>query len=909
MSQEVLSKKLIEVALPLDEINVACKADKDRNIGTIRNLHKWFAPMPLPAWRALIYAALIDDPADDEKRAYHLDLMKRLVVGGGDLPNEDTLAEARDNIARQFPSGAPPVLDPFCGGGTTLLEAQRLGLPAYGSDLNPVPVLITRTLVDLLPRVYGNQPCHPEQRSTSSRSGRRRSVAGQAVLTADAGGPMVYTGYDGLIRDVTYHAGLIRDEAWQILQRHYPSLPGETPIAWLWARTATCPNPMCGIQTVLTSSWWLSKKKSAYAWIQPSVDNGEVHLEVVSGRRDASAPVSPKVGRGASFVCVGCESVVDEDTVMEQGKNSGLGVRLTCVVAQKNGMRIYRNPTAEEVAAARDVPEVEDFPDIRLPDIPRWFSGPRFGLATQRDIYTPRQLLTLATLADLVAATRDRVLQDGGSPAWADAVTTLLGLAVGKMSQVDSSQAMIEVCDGPTRFHSGFGRNDLPMTWDFFEPNIFQEFGPNWLRIAGTMLAALKYANGSSLGNAMRGDARSARLSTPGLVATDPPYFDAIGYADLSDYFYVWHRRALREVHPDLYATAAAPKQGELTAIPAHHGKDAAVARNYFISGFTETFRNLQDSMAADLPLLVVYASKEQKGGREEETRWSSILTAMMDSGLEITGTWPIHGTGSRRMIGMGTNAIATYVVMVCRPRPATAATCSLSDFNRALRRELRPAIHGFQAAGILPEDLPQAAMGPGMQVYSRYRAVLDQAGQRVSVEHAMRLINDARGEVLDEQEGDLDPHSRLAVIWWERNGWDSADFDRADRIARPLGISVDDLIRAGVAQYPRAGFVSLLGNDGLDREWMPSTDRVPTAWEAVHHLADRLIDGGGALEAGRLMSGLGTLRASAQALVYRLHAIAAKKGWAKDQERYNALIGSWSDLLAVSAAEKDVLF
>jgi len=303
--------------------------------------------------------------------------------------------------------------------------------------------------------------------------------------------------------------------------------------------------------------------------------------------------------------------------------------------------------------------------------------------------------------------------------------------------------------------------------------------------------------------------------------------------------------------------------------------------------------------MASDLPLLVVYASKEQKGGSEEETRWSSILTAMLHADLEITGTWPIHGTAQTRLIGMGTNSVATYVAMVARPRSIDATTCSLQDFNRALRRELKPAVEALQAAGILPVDLAQAAMGPGMQVYSRYRAVLDQSGKPVPVDAALRLINQALSEVLDEQEGELDPDSRFAVTWWDKHHWGEAPFGEADQLARPQGISVDDVVRAGVATYSRPGFVKLSGDVGLDSEWEPSEDGRPTAWEAVHHLADRLIDGGGQADAGRLMNRLGTLRDQSQGLVYRLHAIAARRGWTKDQERYNALIGSWSDLLA----------
>ncbi|MBU6150405.1 MAG: hypothetical protein KGR25_03085, partial [Chloroflexi bacterium] len=528
-------------------------------------------------------------------------------------------------------------------------------------------------------------------------------------------------------------------------------------------------------------------------------------------------------------------------------------------------------------------------------------------------LFSPRQLHTLSVIADEIAAVYQEVQRDGGSVDWAKAVTTMLGLALGKLAQANSMQVRWNMAvSGSPKAEPAFGRNDLPMLWDFAETFPFGRSVGSFAGIVVDQARSLRYVVPDGQGRVVREDARKVRTANRGLVATDPPYFDAIGYADLSDYFYIWHRRALRDVHKDLYQTLAAPKAGELTAIPVHHGNDRSAAREYFIEGFTETFRNLQESMLDGLPMLIVYASKEQKAGAGEETRWSSILTAMVEADLEITGTWPIHGTTAARLVGNEANAVAAYVVMVARPRSNSAISCTLTDFNRALRRELKSAVHNLQGAGVLPVDLAQAAIGPGMQVYSRYRSVLGQSGERVPVDHALRLINQALGEVLDEQEGELDPDSRFAVTWWEKHHWDEASFGEADQLARPQGISVDDVIRAGVALYSRPGFVRVVGDHGLDRTWEPSHDSRPTAWEAVHHLAERLIDGGGVAEAGALMGNLGFLRDQAQGLVYRLHAIAARKGWTKDQERYNALIGSWSDLLAESGrshGETDGLF
>lgn len=881
MTETPRKKKLIEVALPLPEINAACKADKDRNIGTIRNLHKWFAPMPLPAWRALLFAALVDDPVDDNHRVYLLDLIKRLVKNGADLADPSDLAEARAVLTKQFPEGLPPVLDPFCGGGSTLVEAQRIGLESVGSDLNPVPALISRTLTQVLPAVYGLEPLHEAV-----------ETAGLFSARVNGGG-----GYEGLASDITYYARGVERRVWDQVGTAFPRSHGREPIAWLWSRTAKCPNPACGVETFLIATWWLSRRKGDLAWFEPQVVGGEVALKVVQGMQAGSPPPSAKIADG-QFACLACNATLDGKYLRAEGLGGRMGLRMVGVVTRDGNRRDFAEPTPEDIASAERIEVDRSVAEIPLNPAGQGIRVGLYGMTTWDKLFTDRQVALLTAFADEVAATYERVLEDGGSLERARAVTTVLGLAVGRLALSNSSQARVTTpADGTTtRFNAAFARNDLAMTWDFPEMYAFGENG-TWLGSMPTVIGALSLAPHGT-GVVTRADARVAHVDA-GLVATDPPYFDAIGYADLSDYFYVWHRRALRAVHPDLYTTVSAPKTGELTAISSHHGgKDAA--RDYFIAGFTEAFANLKKSLGPGLPMIVVYASKEQKTAGGEETRWSSILTAMLDAELEITGTWPIHGTGTRRMIGIGTNAIATYIAMVCRPRREEAGTTSLAEFTRALRRELAPAVRDLQAASILPVDLAQAAMGPGMQIFSRYRQVLDQSGARVSVSQALDLINAALSEVLDEQEGELDPASRFAVRWWETYGWDTAPFGEADKTARPLGISVDDVVRAQVATS-QANKVQLLGSGPLNRKWVPTTDSTPTAWEAVHHLADRLIDGGGELEAARLMTVLGKFQDPAMALAYRLHDIAAKKGRTGDQERYNALINSWAELIRLS--------
>jgi putative DNA methylase len=894
VSSAAYNKKLIEVALPLDEINAACKADKDRKTGTIRNLHKWFAPMPLPAWRALIFAALIDDPEDDNFRVYLLDVIKRLVKNGADLPDQEDLNEARGLLQKQYGDDLPSVMDPFCGAGSTLIEGQRLGLKTFGSDLNPVPVLISKTLTELLPAMAGAPPLH----SSSWEGEGKGQSKGEGLFAASQENASL--GYLGVAKDVLYYADKVRARVLVKVQQLFPVVGGETAIAWIWTRTAPCPNPACGATAVLSTSWWLSKQKGAMAWIEPDISGNRIDFRVRANMQTGSAPAPPKQGRGAAFLCLACDQLISEEEIKKYGLSGQLGFRMVAVVAETATGRVYRSPRPEEIEAAASVIAPDDLPEISLGPPNQYVAPPRYGLTTFLDLYTPRQLTVMAAFADAVSDIYVDAQTDGASVERATVVTTVLGLALGKLAQYCSSQAMIvPYPTSTTRFNSGFARNDLPMTWDFYEGNVFGNVGGTWSQLVKTAVAALSYAP-SGVGRVVRADARQAKSVQPALVATDPPYFDAIGYADLSDYFYLWHRRALRRVHPELYATVAAPKAGELTAFSWHHGGTKEAARDYFIEGFTETFKNLQESLGDGLPMLVVYASKEQKAGGEEETRWSSILTAIINADLEITGTWPIHGTGSTRMRGIGSNVMATYIVMVCRPKPENAGTTSLADFTRALRRELAPKVRDLQAASILPVDLAQAAMGPGMAIYSRYRCVLEQGGGQVGVEQALRLINAALREVLDEQQGDIDPESQFATRWWETYGWGAAEFGQADKAARPLGISVDDVKRAQVATSV-GNKIQLVGSRDLDRSWTPAQDRSPTAWEAVHHLIDRLIDGGGELEAARLMGALGSLQDPAMALVYRLHDIAAQKGRTADQERYNALISSWTQLIRLS--------
>jgi putative DNA methylase len=876
-------RKLIEAALPLDAINAASRADKDRKTGTIRNIHKWFAPMPTPAWRALLFASVVDDPGTAEEREALWSLIEELVASGPEPPAESVLARAKNAIRTSVGHDVPLVLDPFCGGGSTLVEALRLGLPARGSDLNPVPTLISRALVTLLPTVSGQGPFSESH--------------GQVAMSGD--------GRAGFVTDVLAYAEGVRESAQRALAANYPQSPaGNTVYAWLWARTALCSNPACGKRTVLATSWWLSKRKGERAWLLPATtrDSDEVEFRIETAGDGPVPP--PKTGRGATFSCLHCAASIGEEHLAREGEHGRLAVRLlalACIDGEKK--RTFELPDETQTLAAYGVQEDPALRDLNVSD---GGGRQRFGCDTYADIFLPRQALALDTFARAVDGVRDRVIGDGADGNYADTVATFLGLCVGRLAHANSSQCRWNVAATGfiPKIEPAFGRHDLPMSWDFAESNPFAGSVGDWNQVVKTALRAVRLAplTGSAatgLADARRAIPESERGQV--LVATDPPYFGHIDYSELSDYFYIWLRRALRRVHPDLFSVLVPPRRDELVALPSRHDGSSAGAYNYFVSGFTEVFRNLCQGQDERFPMLIVYAHRE---GERGTAGWEAMLEAVLAAGLMVVGTLPLHATRNQRMTGLGTNALATYVVMVCRPRPDDAARITRQDLVRLLRAELVDAVSEFQAASIAPVDLAQAVIGPGMQIYSRHGAVLETDGSRVNVGAALSVINRTLAEIIDEQEADLDAPSRWAVTWYEQHGLESASFGEADQLARAKGTSADELVRAGIVDSG-GNKVALIPRDEMPDEWSPATDAIPTAWEAVQHLVVAL-SVGGEQQAAATYRTLGQLADPARELAYRLFRVAEGAGLSDEALAYNGLVTSWSEIARLAASIPD---
>lgn len=916
-TQDVPRRKLIEVALPLEKINAESAREKSIRHGHPSTLHLWWARRPLAACRAVLFAQLVDDPSSHpdrfpteeavatERTRLHT-LLERLVVWEN-TTDEELLEQARKEIFDSCDGAPPPILDPFAGGGSIPLEAQRLGLEAHASDLNPVAVLINKALIEIPPKFASRPPVYPGTVDELGSSWPRAT---------------------GLAEDVRRYGQWMRDEAEKRIGHLYPkaTLPDGSPanvIAWIWARTVTCPNPACGIAMPLVRSWWLGKKKGKEAYVVPHVQDGVVSFTI--GHDKAAAPTKGTdgtVGRTGA-TCISCGTGVELKYIRLEGQSGRLGAQLMATVAEGKRTRIYLPPTEAHERAA-DLERPEEVPDQSLPKNPRDFKTPNYGMTTFADLFTPRQLTALTTFSDLVGEARERGLADAlaaGQPegarladggtdaaAYADAVATYLGLSIDRVAMSTSNLARWN-SSGPKVQHI-FGRQAIPMIWDYADANPFANATGSLYAAFDMIINALTGLSGRSA-NVQQSSAEVA-TAVPALISTDPPYYDNVGYSDLSDFFYVWLRRSLRDVHPELLSTMLVPKAEELVANPyRHEGKEGA--QKFFEAGFREVFSGARENALPDFPITVYYAFKQSESmtGGESSTGWETLLEGMIRGGWAITATWPMRSEMATRMVAQGANALASSIVLALRPRPEDASTIDKRRFLGVLKSELPPALKELQQGRIAPVDLPQAAIGPGIAVFSRYSGVLDDDGKKMSVRAALQLINRILDEVISEQEGDFDNSTRFALAWFRQHGFRPAPYGDADTLARARGVDVAQLQRSGILTSG-GGKMTLLGPATIgeqygDAGYDPAADTELSLWEIVIHLAARLeshgIDGAGALlaraQSNPTSGGLDLdLAKELGFLVFNLAEDRKESGVALP---FNALVTSWTEIITAA--------
>jgi putative DNA methylase len=891
-------RKLIEVALPLDAINRESAREKTIRHGHPSTFHLWWARRPLAACRAVLFASLVDDPSahpelfptEDSQLAERERLFKIIerLVRWDAAQDSTLLAETLTEIKRSCGDRLPTILDPFCGGGSIPLEAQRLGLDVLASDLNPVAALITKALIDIPGRFAGCPPVRP---------------AGKAQLDLQA-----WRGAQGLAEDVRYYSRWIRGEAKQRIGQLYPSASvmgagssrgSAEVIAWIWARTVVCPNPACGSVMPLLNSMTLCSRRGREAWLEPVPARAQKRVEF-KVRTGSGDPKQGSVTRGGA-TCLTCGTAVPLTTVRGLAQGGGLGSQLICTVAEGQRRRLYLEATEEQVAVSQ-VSRPANIPETEFPVSALGFRVQNYGITRHWQLFTDRQLVTMTTFVELVSEARTRILADGADDAYADAVTTYLALCVDRLANRCSSQCFWN--PGRETVEQVFARNALPMIWVYSEANPFSNSTGNFLGQVEYLAEVLERVPARGTANVRQLDAAApGAWDGPVLVCTDPPYYDNVPYADLSDFFYVWLRRCLAKIEPELFSTILVPKAQELIAEPARQGSWEAAA-TFFETGLRRAFENMLAVHDDAYPLTLFYAFKQAEdtgdGSGHASTGWETMLQGLLDAGAMITGTWPVRTEQPGGLREVGRAALASSIVLVCRRRPTSAPLGTRREFLAAMRAELPDALRRLQLGNIAPVDLAQASIGPGMAVFSRFARVVEADGSSMAVRAALGLINQALDEILAEQEGDLDPESRWAVAWFEECGTETGPFGKAETLSKAKDTAINALVQAGIVEA-RGNKVKLLDHRALPPGWDPITDPRLTVWEVTQHLIAAL-DSGGEEKAAALLRQVGALGDAARELAYRLYSICERKQWSKEALNYNGLIIAWPAIAAAAS-------
>ena len=944
-------KKLIEVALPLDAINAAAAREKSIRHGHPSTLHLWWARRPLAAARAVIFAQMVNDPGyerhlgrgvNKEKAAAERERLFKIIeelVQWENTNNEEVLGRARAEIWKSWretcelnkghpqaaelfnPEKLPGFHDPFAGGGALPLEAQRLGLESYASDLNPVAVTINKAMIEIPPKFSGCAPVGPE---VDADKGTKKRATRDAFED--------WSGAKGLAEDVRRYGAWMREQAQQRIGYLYPQVEvtaemvterpdlapyqGEklTVIAWLWARTVKSPNPAFShVEVPLAGTFVLSSKVGKEAYVEPVSDCDGYRFTVKLGTPPESAKKGTKSSRGANFQCLLSNTPIEPDYIKAEGIAGRIGQRLMALVAEGARGRVYLEPIATHENIAKQA-EPEWRPETNLPNDPRNFWTLSYGLIKFGDLFTRRQLAALTTFSDLVQEAIVRVHEDAvsagmaddgldldrggkGATAYAQAVGVYLGLAVSRTTNTVNALAVWS--QSREQSVNLFSRQAIPMAWDFPEVNPFAGAAGDF---AATTASMSKVLSGFSQtpGVVTQNDAQNQKISTDKLISTDPPYYDNISYADLSDFFYVWLRRSLRSIFPNLYSTLAVPKAEELIATPYRHGsKDKA--ESFFLDGMTAAMHNLAAQAHPAFPVTIYYAFKQaetQAASGTSSTGWETFLAAVLKAGLALTGTWPMR-TERPTGVKVSTNALASSIVLVCRSRAADAPTVSRREFIRELNATLPDALLDMTRGGsnspVAPVDLSQAIIGPGMEVFSKYSAVLEADGSPMSVRSALQLINRFVGE------DDFDHDTQFCLAWFEQHGWAEGKYGDADVLARAKGTSVNGLVDAGVVESA-SGSLRLLKWAEMPRSWLPEDDIRLPVWEALHQMI-RALNQDGETAAGQLLARMPDKTAGLTALTYRLYTLCERQGWANEARAYNELQGAW---LGIEQASQD---
>ena len=955
-------KKLIEVALPLDDINVAAAREKSIRHGHPSTLHLWWARRPLAAARAVLFAQMVNDPGYQtgegftrgvNKKAAALERERlfdiiRELVKWENTNNEEVLEAAREEIRKSWgetcelnkkhpqaaelfdPERLPAFHDPFAGGGAIPLEAQRLGLESHASDLNPVAVMINKAMIEIPLRFAGRAPVGPLPQAKEATARKTKQMHED------------WSGARGLAEDVRRYGHWMREQAQQRIGHLYPKVEitaemaqtrpdltqyvGQhlTVIAWLWTRTVRSPNPAySNVEVPLASTFLLSTKAGKEAWVEPVVNGSAYRFEVRTaaaghGKPPALSKAGTKLSRGANFRCLVSDVPINQSHIRAEFIAKRAGQRMMAIVAEGPTGRVYLSPT-EEMQRIAESAQPAWKPDQEMEQrSSNLLSGRGYGFTHWHELFTPRQLVALTTFSDLVGEARTRIRADAlqagmpddgrgldaggtGATAYAEAVAAYHSFLISQMANHSSS-----VCGWNsvnTQMRSVFARQAIPMVWDYAESNPLSGSSGSFNNLFERQIKGFAALGEGTPGKAVQLDAATQGTSQNKVVSTDPPYYDNIAYADLSDFFYVWLRRSLRPSYPSLFATVAVPKAEELVATPYRHGNREG-AEKFFLDGMTAAMHNIAESAHGAFPVTIYYAFKQSdtKDAGTSSTGWETFLAAIIRAGLALTGTWPMRTEKAGRVIGNDTNALASSIILVCRRRADDAPSISRKDFLRELKDALQEALEAMlggegNASPIAPVDLAQAAIGPGMAVFSQYTAVLEANGEPMSVHSALTLINKQVDEALGGENFDAD--TNFCLGWFQETGWSAGAYGQANTLAQAKGTSVERVQQAGVIESG-ASKVRLFKSAEYPADWDPREDNRTPVWEALHQLV-RALTQGGESAAGALLARMPERGADIRRLAFWLYTLCERKGWADDARGYNELVTAWHAIEAAS--------
>jgi adenine-specific DNA methylase len=788
-------KRLIEVDFPLKEVSEESVREKNIRHGHISTLHIWWARRPLAASRATIFASLVPAPQDRDELRKKLEFVAELSKWENSL-SQRIIENARKEIKEFFGGRQPRVLDSFAGGGAIPLEALRLGCETHALELNPVAVLVLKAIIEY-PRKFSKMEVKP--RESLSSSGNH------------------------FLEDLKKWGDWVLEEAKKEIGRFYPSDPnGNIPVGYIWARTIRCQNPSCSAEIPLMRRFWLAKKGNKKVSLKMIIDyeNKTINFQVVKGKEINFDP-SEGTTRRATVLCPLCGAGISDKIVRREARDGKMGQRLVAVVLHdpREG-RVYRIANNADIEVFRCAEQYleekirnwkwtfDPIPGEDLPPIKTLgFRVQRYGMLKWKDLFNSRQKLALIVFAEKIRLAYERMLEEKYNIEYAKAVTTYLSFMLSKLE--DWNSVLSRWRPDQERNEGVFGRHALPMIWDYGERNPFHGslISVNFLVPILEHLSQINSYNGTVCQSSATRLPYSDNFFDA--VITDPPYYDNMPYADLSDFFYVWLKRAVGDLYPELFSTPLTPKSEEIIMNPVRHDGNIEKARNFFEDMITRSFKEIHRVLKPDGIAVIVFAYKSTEA-------WETIINSLLKSGLVLSASWPIHTEMKGRLIAYETAALASSVYMVCRKR-AKEETAYFNEIREKIEERIKEKLIQFWQQGISGADFFASAIGPAVEVFGKYSRVEKLSGEEVSVKELLEYVRKVVSEFALERVlkradlGGVDAETRFYLLWRWTFGNAKVHFDDAIKLSRPMGVELTQLWDGGSLVKKEKEFVRVL--------------------------------------------------------------------------------------------------